>query len=43
MNGYAKSEKTWEENGRVKTLLMYVEDQPYAYLELEDILKPQYF
>lgn len=43
VNGYAKNEKTWEENGRVRTLLMYVEDRPYAYLELEDILKPQYF
>lgn len=43
VNGYAKNEQTWEENGRVKTLLMYVEDEPYAYLELEDILKPQYF
>lgn len=43
VNGYAKNQKTWEENGRVKTLLMYVEDQPYAYLELEDTIKPQYF
>ena len=43
MNGYAKDEKTWDENGRVKTLLMYVEDKPYAYLELEDTYKPQYF
>lgn len=43
VNGYAKDEQTWEENGRVKTLLMYVEDRPYAYLELEDIYKPQYF
>ena len=43
VNGYAKNEKTWEENGRVKTLLMYVEDRPYAYLELEDTYKPQYF
>lgn len=43
VNGYAKNEQTWEENGRVKTLLMYVEDRPYAYLELEDIYKPQYF
>lgn len=43
VNGYAKDEKTWEENGRVKTLLMYVEDKPYAYLELEDTYKPQYF
>lgn len=43
VNGYAKNQKTWEENGRVKTLLMYVEDKPYAYLELEDTIKPQYF
>ncbi len=43
VNGYAKNRKTWEENGRVKTLLMYVEDKPYAYLELEDTIKPQYF
>lgn len=43
VNGYAKSERNWEENGRVKTLLMYVENRPYAYLELEDTLKPQYF
>lgn len=43
VNGYAKNDKTWEENGRVKTLLMYVEDQPYAYLELGDTIKPQYF
>ena len=43
VNGYAKNEKTWEENGRVKRLLMYVEDEPYAYLELEDTIYPQYF
>lgn len=43
VNGYAKDEKTWEENGRVKTLLMYVEDKPYAYLHLEDTIRPQYF
>lgn len=43
VNGYAKDEKTWEENGRVKQLLMYVEDRPYAYLDLEDTILPQYF
>lgn len=43
VNGYAKNQKTWEENGRVKRLLMYVEDKPYAYLELEDTIYPQYF
>lgn len=43
VNGYAKTPKTWEENGRIKKLLMYVEDRPYAYLELEDTMQPQYF
>lgn len=43
VNGYARDQKTWEENGRIKTLLMYVEDKPYARLELEDTIKPQYF
>lgn len=43
VNGYAKNQKTWEENGRVKRLLMYVENEPFAYLELEDTIKPQYF
>lgn len=43
VNGYAKDQKTWEQNGRVKTLLMYVEDKPYARLELDDSIKPQYF
>lgn len=43
VNGYAKNQKTWEENGRIKTLLMYVEDKLYARLELEDTILPQYF
>lgn len=43
VNGYAKDQKTWEENGRVKRLLMYVEGKPYACLELEDTILPQYF
>ena len=43
VNGYAKSERLWEENGRVKRLLMLVEGEPYAYLELADTIKPQYF
>lgn len=43
VNGYAKNQKTWEENGRVKTLIMYVEEEPYAHLELEDTIFPQYF
>ncbi len=43
VNGYAKSQKNWEENGRVKRLLLYVEDKPFAYLALEDTIYPQYF
>ncbi len=43
VNGYAKDEKAWEENGRIKQLLMYVGNKPYAYLELEDTIYPQYF
>lgn len=43
VNGYAKNQTLWEENGRVKRLLMYVENKPYAYLELEDTIYPQYF
>lgn len=43
VNGYAKTRQTWEENGRVKKLLLYVEGRPYAYLELEDTVQPQYF
>ncbi|MCM1126011.1 MAG: leucine-rich repeat domain-containing protein [Lachnospiraceae bacterium] len=43
VNGYAKNQTVWEENGRVKRLLMYVEDKPFAYLELEDTIYPQYF
>lgn len=43
VNGYAKNQKTWEENGRIKTLLMLVEGRPYARLKLEDTMMPQYF
>lgn len=43
VNGYARNQKTWEENGRIKRLAMYVEGQLYAYLELEDTMFPQYF
>lgn len=43
VNGYAKNQKTWEENGRVKRFAMYVEGRLYAYLELEDTIFPQYF
>ena len=43
VNGYARDEQVWQENGRVKTFMMYVDDQSYARLELEDTMNPQYF
>ncbi len=43
VNGYARDAQVWQENGRVKTLMMYVYDQPYARLTLEDTMNPQYF
>ena len=43
VNGYARDEQVWQENGRVKAFMMYVNDQPYARLELEDTINPQYF
>ena len=43
VNGYARDEQVWQQNGRVKTLMMYVYDQPYARLALEDTINPQYF
>lgn len=43
VNGYAKDQKTWEENGRIRRLNMYVEDKLYACLELADTILPQYF
>lgn len=43
VTGYANNEKLWKENNRVKTLLMYIDNEPYAYLELEDTINPQLF
>lgn len=43
VNGYAKDQNTWEENGRIKRLNMYLEDKLYACLELADTILPQYF
>jgi hypothetical protein len=42
-NGYMKTEKTWKENSRVKTLKMYVNSKPYALLHLEDAIGEQQF
>jgi hypothetical protein len=42
-NGYVKSEKTYLENSRVKKLKVYIEDRPFAILNLEDIRREQIF
>ncbi len=42
-NGYMKSEKLWKANGRVKTLKLYVNDKPYALLQLNDVIGEQIF
>jgi len=43
VNGYVKSKKAWEDNSRVKKLKMYLDDIPYAILNLEDIRGIQSF
>lgn len=35
-NGYCKSLKTWSENSRIKTLLVYYNDKPVCYVKLLD-------
>lgn len=35
-NGYVKSQADWENNSRVKTLKVYLNDKPYAIVHLED-------
>lgn len=42
-NGYQKNEKTWIENGRVKTLKLYINDTAIANLALSDTLAKQVF
>ncbi|GAA0722173.1 hypothetical protein GCM10009430_24310 [Aquimarina litoralis] len=36
VNGYVKSEKAWRANSRVKKIKMYLDDEPYAILMMED-------
>ena len=43
MNGYVKSEKAWRDNGRVKSLLLYYNEKPYAILDLVDSRSLQCF
>lgn len=42
-NGYMKSDKVWQDNSRVKQLKIYVNDKPYALLNLKDIKSKQIF
>ncbi|HMP92383.1 MAG TPA: hypothetical protein PKD90_05895 [Phnomibacter sp.] len=42
-NGYMKSEKAWQNNARVKQLKLYVNDKPYALLNLQDTKAKQSF
>jgi len=35
-NGYVKSNSAWKNNSRVKKLKMYINDKPYAILNLKD-------
>lgn len=40
-NGYKKNKQTWENNARVKQLKVYVNDKPYAILNLLDYFEIQ--
>ena len=42
-NGYMKSDNVWQDNSRVKQLKLYVNDKPYALLNLKDIKSKQIF
>jgi len=42
-NGYVKSHKTWLENSRVKKLKLYIDNKPFAILNLEDSRYEQIF
>lgn len=42
-NGYIKTEELWRENSRVKKLKMYVNNRPFAMLNLEDTRAEQSF
>jgi hypothetical protein len=41
VNGYAKDEATWRRNGRVRELLLSINDRPAARLVLQDSRLPQ--
>lgn len=43
INGYAKTQKAWDENSRVKKLKVYYNDNPIAVLNLDDVRGEQLF
>jgi len=43
VNGYVKSEKIWKENSRVKKFRMYLDNKPFAILNLVDTRQEQTF
>ena len=43
VNGYVKSTSSWINNSRVKKLKVYIDDEPYAILNLRDEIAAQYF
>lgn len=43
VNGYVKSSTTWKDNSRVKRLKMYVNNEPFAILNLADSRQEQRF
>ncbi len=43
VNGYVKSKAAWENNSRVKKLKVYIDNEPYAILNLKDIRGSQSF
>lgn len=43
VNGYVKSATAWKNNSRVKKIKLYIDDKPYALLNLEDSRSGQRF
>jgi len=43
VNGYVKSKSAYNNNSRVKKLKVYVNDKPYAILNLKDVIAEQSF
>lgn len=43
VNGYVKSKPAYNNNSRVKKLKVYVNDKPYAILNLKDVIAEQIF